>query len=136
MFSELDLLKALPAAVYVTDADGRVLPARLSAGEGSLAIHVDDSGAAYPISVDPIVWYELQKLLASDAGADDSFGYSVAIDADTAVIGAPDDDDKGTNAGAAYVFLRSAATNTWTQSQKLVSGDATGKSQVAETARN
>ncbi|MRG91502.1 hypothetical protein [Polyangium spumosum] len=111
--------------LHVTDAKGRVLPAFLSAGEGRIAIHVDDTGAIYPIVVDPIVWSESQKLLAGDAQADASLGYAVAIDADTAVIGAPDDDAKGTDSGAAYVFLRNAATNTWTQSQKLVSGDAT-----------
>ncbi|MDI1446786.1 hypothetical protein [Polyangium sp. 6x1] len=112
--------------LYVTDAQGRVLPSFLSAEEGRLSIHVDDTGAIYPIVVDPIVWSETQKLLANDAAADDAFGYAVAIDGDTAVIGAPDDDDavKGVDAGSAYVFLRNAANNTWTQSQRLLSNDA------------
>ncbi|MED6333802.1 MAG: FG-GAP repeat protein [Planctomycetota bacterium] len=50
------------------------------------------------------------KLLASDGGTSDSFGSSVAISGDTAVIGAPRDDDNGSggvfsgDSGAAYVF--------------------------------
>jgi len=113
--------------LHVTDAKGRVLPSFLSAEEGRLSIHVDDTGAIYPIVVDPIVWSEAQKLLASDGAMDDAFGYAVAIDGDTAVIGAPDDDDaaKGVDAGSAYVFVRNAGNNTWTQSQRLLSGDAT-----------
>ena len=39
------------------------------------------------------VWSEQQKLTASDGAQDDSFGYSVSIDGDTAVIGAYDDDN-------------------------------------------
>ena len=38
---------------------------------------------------------EVAKLTASDAGADDWFGSSVAIDGDTIVIGAYLDDDGG-----------------------------------------
>ena len=34
------------------------------------------------------VWSEQQKLTASDGAQYDSFGYSVSIDGDTAVIGA------------------------------------------------
>ena len=44
---------------------------------------------------------EVQKLLAGDRATDDHFGYSVAIDADVAVVGAFGDDNVR---GAAYVF--------------------------------
>ena len=51
-----------------------------------------------------------------------SFGASVAIDGDTAVAGAPFDDNVGTiNQGAAYVFTRSGTT--WTEQQKLTASD-------------
>jgi hypothetical protein len=49
-------------------------------------------------------WAELQKLLASDGAADDNFGFSVAVDGDTVVVGARFDDDNGSNSGSAYVF--------------------------------
>jgi hypothetical protein len=47
-----------------------------------------------------------QKLVASDGAPGESFGRSVAIDGDTAVVGAPFDDGRG----AVYVFTRSGAT--------------------------
>ncbi|NIL98103.1 MAG: PKD domain-containing protein, partial [Planctomycetales bacterium] len=46
-----------------------------------------------------------QRLVASDAGAWDRFGGSVAIRGDTAVFGARGKEEvAGGNAGAAYVF--------------------------------
>ena len=44
------------------------------------------------------------KLLAGDGAASDSFGGSVAIDSGIALVGAPTDDDNGSNSGAAYLF--------------------------------
>ncbi len=48
------------------------------------------------------------KLTASDAAANDNFGYSVAISGDTAVVGAYHDDDGGSESGSAYVFVKGA----------------------------
>ncbi len=50
------------------------------------------------------IWSEQAKLLASDGAARDDFGIAVAVDDDTAVIGAKGDDDHGEGSGAAYVF--------------------------------
>lgn len=67
-----------------------------------------------------------KKLLAGDGAANDYFGYSVAVDGDTAVIGTYGDDDKGDLSGSAYVFVR-AADGTWGQQAKLTAADgATG----------
>jgi len=49
-------------------------------------------------------WGEVMKLTASDTEDQDWFGYSVAINGDHAVVGAPYEDDEGTNAGAFYIF--------------------------------
>jgi hypothetical protein len=51
----------------------------------------------------------------------DEFGYSVAIDGDVAVVGAPEDDDNGDNSGSAYVFRYEDSA--WVLEQKLVSPD-------------
>ena len=61
---------------------------------------------------------ETAHLHASDPGYGDNFGYSVAIDGDTAVIGAKGDDG---NIGSAYVFVRSGGI--WTQQAKLTASD-------------
>lgn len=72
-------------------------------------------------SADP--WCQEAKLLASDAGDKDRFGFWVAIDGDTVVVGARQDDDAGSNSGSAYVFVRSGTT--WTEEAKLTASDAT-----------
>lgn len=61
-----------------------------------------------------------QRLLAADGAAEDYLGWSVALDGNTALIGAPYDDQKR---GAAYVFVRNGAT--WTQQAKLTAQDGT-----------
>ncbi len=84
---------------------------------------LNDAGAAYVFVRDGSGWTQQAKLTASDAAAGDVFGYSVAISGDTAVIGAEREAPGGlSNAGAAYVFVRSGTT--WTQQAKLVAGDS------------
>ena len=65
---------------------------------------------------------EQAKLTASDAAASDEFGVAVAVDGDTAVVGAFGDDDRGASSGAAYVFTRIGST--WTEQAKLTATDA------------
>ena len=43
---------------------------------------------------------DVAKLLAADGAAGDIFGYSVAVDGNTAVIGAYGDDDNGSFSGS------------------------------------
>jgi hypothetical protein len=65
---------------------------------------------------------EIQKLLASDGEAFDDFGVSVAVDENTAVIGARLDNDNGSDSGSAYVFTRDV-NGDWTEQQKLTASD-------------
>ena len=62
-----------------------------------------DSGSAYVYRYNGVEWIEA-KLTASDGAAGDSFGYSVAISGEAAIIGAWDDDDNGSGSGSAYLF--------------------------------
>ena len=80
-----------------------------------------DSGAAYVFRFDGANWGEEVKLTASDAATGDSFGWSVALSGNVAVIGAPDDDDGGENAGSAYVFRYDGIN--WAQDAKLPNPD-------------
>jgi hypothetical protein len=68
-----------------------------------------DDGAAYVYEAeqqgDDWVWTQTQKLTASDAAAIAQFGYSVAIDGNVMLIGAPlHDNEQHEHPGAAYVF--------------------------------
>jgi hypothetical protein len=65
---------------------------------------------------------DLEKLTAADGQDNDMFGYSVSMDGDWVIVGAPYHDTGGKiDAGAAYVFHRNQL-NQWTQ-QKLVADD-------------
>jgi hypothetical protein len=99
----------------------------ISGDTAVIGAHLDDdngtdSGAAYVFVGSGSTWSEQQKLTASDGAGGDHFGYSVAVSGDTAVIGAHQDDDNGSESGSAYVFVRSGST--WTQQQKLTALDA------------
>jgi FG-GAP repeat len=67
-------------------------------------------------------WNQQAKLIANDGAADDTFGNSVAISGDYAVVGAWVD-DIGSNAdqGSAYIFIRSGTA--WSQQAKLTASD-------------
>lgn len=115
----------------VLDSTGKLLPATLRNTGNRILIAVDDAGAAYPLTIDPTVWVE-QKVTADDGVAGDVFGFSVAIDGNTALIGAvqgaaaPSGVDNG-GAGAVYVFTQSGGT--WTQTQELAADDGADNDQ-------
>jgi hypothetical protein len=106
-----------------------------------------DSGAAYVFTRSGTTWGQQAYLKASNAFTGDNFGTSVDIDADTAIVGAPNEDsdaigvngsqanDNSPNSGAAYVFTRSGST--WTQQAYVKasnpdSGDTFGSSVTVE----
>ena len=64
----------------------------------------NSSGAAYLFRVDGATWSEEGRLNASDAAADDHFGWSVGVAGNTILVGAPNDDDTGESSGSAYFF--------------------------------
>lgn len=88
-----------------------------------------NAGAAYVFIRNGATWSQQAYLKASNTGADDSFGFAVAVAGDTVAIGAPGEDSSATgvngsqnnngvsDSGAAYVFTRSGAT--WSQQYYL-----------------
>jgi len=85
--------------------------------------HGARSGSAYIFYYDGISWTQQAKLTATDGAEDDSFGISVVIEGDTAIVGADRaDDDNGSNSGSAYIFRYNGAT--WTQESKLTAIDS------------
>ena len=79
-----------------------------------------DGGAAYVFVRDGPGFWQQQKLLPEDADRHGRFGRELAVDGDTALVGAPADCEQGGNAGAAYLFERDGAR--WRQLQKLLPG--------------
>jgi hypothetical protein len=88
----------------------------------------DSQGAAYVFTRTGTTWTQEAKLTAEDAAANDFFGYSVALEGDTAVAGA---NDKSSAQGAAYVFTRTGTT--WTQEAKLTAADAASGDQFGNS---
>lgn len=82
----------------------------------------EEQGSVYVFVRDGTGWPQQAKLTANDGDAGDVFGYSVALDGDTLVVGAVGR-DQGIFAayGAAYVFVRNGTT--WTQQARLVHAD-------------
>ena len=59
--------------------------------------------------------------VASDAQGVDEFGWDVSISGDYAIVGSRNEDTGGTDAGAAYIYVRSGTT--WSEQQKIQSSD-------------
>ncbi|MCA9732035.1 Ig-like domain-containing protein [candidate division KSB1 bacterium] len=70
----------------------------------------NDAGASYIFKRSDGRWSQQTKLIANDGQANGSFGKSVGLSGDNAIVGAPGD---GSNNAYAYIFTRSG--NSWTQ---------------------
>ena len=87
------------------------LSVSLSGDTALVGAHSDDdagadSGSAYAFVRTGTVWGQQAKLAASGAAPNDQFGLSVSLSGDTALVGSHFHDGAGTDAGAAYVFVR------------------------------
>ncbi len=84
-----------------------------------------DEPPAIGQAIDPLLWAQSKKLIASDAQISDRFGQSAAISGDTAIVGAFLEDSGGSAAGAAYVFARNqGGADNWGEVKKLTASDA------------
>ena len=93
-----------------------------------------NSGAVYVFTRSAGTWTQQAYIQASNAGQLDSFGFSVALDGDTLVVGATGEASNATgigqdetnnqaaNSGAVYVFTRSGIT--WTQQAYIKSSNS------------
>ena len=81
-----------------------------------------DAGSCYVFRLTGGSWQQETQLHADDAAVGDGFGGAVALDGDTALVGASrSNTTAGMDAGQAYVFTRSGVT--WTQQARLVAPD-------------
>ncbi|MBL8692561.1 MAG: FG-GAP repeat protein [Planctomycetes bacterium] len=114
--------------LVVRDAAGHSVAAQWQGTQDKLLrLIVEDTNVQYPIIIDPIA--QQAYLKASNTGASDGFGWSVAISGNSVVVGVPGEDSNATgidgnqadnsspSSGAAYVFVRSGSS--WTQQAYL-----------------
>lgn len=96
------------------DASGRTLPAQMAAAGQQISLVVDDTGAHYPITIDPLLTGTADAQLESEQGSGQS-GHSVAQVGDLngdgfgdVAVGAFGYDGGATNSGAVFVYFGSA----------------------------
>jgi hypothetical protein len=80
------------------------------------------AGTCYVYRFNGSNWIEEQKLNASDATADDWFGFSVGISDQTIIVGAFHDDDFGAETGGTYIFRHTGTS--WFEEFKILASDA------------
>ncbi|MCA1557919.1 MAG: FG-GAP repeat protein, partial [Acidobacteria bacterium] len=104
-------------------------PARFGLKWQKKAPVVDDAGAGSPLRIDPLLsqesvdllyksWEQTAILESSDGAADESFGQSVAISGNTAVV--------GSYTGKVKIFMR-GDDGTWSQKGKMQGGGSFGQ---------
>jgi FG-GAP repeat/Secretion system C-terminal sorting domain len=96
-------------------------------GTGGIFSPIDSSGAVYFFQKNNNEWTELKKFTADTPTVGDQFGWSVDIDSDYAIVGAPNDGNKG----AAYIFHWNGSS--WEKETRIipqdgVAGDLFGES--------
>lgn len=89
-------------------------------------------GAAYLFYRADTAWDTGTEILAPDGQAGDHFGWSVAIDADWAVVSALFAADAGRAVGAIYVYRRTGTT-TWDAGTKVVAPDRQPDDQLGQS---
>ncbi|MFG0283561.1 MAG: hypothetical protein ACF8R7_03995 [Phycisphaerales bacterium JB039] len=81
----------------------------------------ENVGAAYVFEKIGGAWTLVAKIVASDGSPNDRFGHAASISGDLIVIGAEGDQDRGVEAGSAYIFQR--IDGAWTEVAKLLASD-------------
>ena len=95
-----------------------------------------NAGAAYLFRRNATTgaWAQVKKLSAANTAAGDQFGFSVALDGPTAVVGAPRNDLRTLDGGIAYVFERNrGGLNHWGEGSKLFAYDSEAKDRLGST---
>jgi len=81
------------------------------------------TGSAYIFKLINGVWTEITKIIPQDGANMDSFGSSVSISDNYAIVGSYNDDDNGDNSGSAYIYSRK--DNSWSFQSKILPNDGT-----------
>jgi uncharacterized repeat protein (TIGR01451 family) len=117
----------LPAALILVSGGMFAAPAAQDKPTAEPPAEVHSGFRERPADVDKQAWVGLRtlvenaKLKPADGAAYDFFGWSVSLSGDRALVGAYQDDDNGSESGAAYVFDFNGTS--WSETAKLKPAD-------------
>jgi hypothetical protein len=107
------------ADLSVSDAAGRSLESSFVLQDDQVVVRFDDTGAKYPVTVDPYVSRLWGRVTSSTPQSYAAFGSSVDVDGFYAFVGAPGEGHSSSSntdgTGAVYVFFKKISTMTWEQ---------------------
>jgi len=128
--------KLVPAELAAGDTFGfavAVESGRLLVGAAETQIEATaHAGVVYPFVYEEKAgeWVAEERLVSPNPTEPGQFGFSVALDADQAIIGAPSGDGGGGSSGLAYSFTR---TDRWELDQSLSSPQSVPSARFAES---
>ena len=125
IFEKIEGVWTETAKLTASDGDNRNLFGRQARIDGNRVIigayKNENKGAAYIYEKIEGVWTETAKLTASDGADRDSFGRSVYIEGNIAIVGARADDDNGDESGSVYIFEQ--VDGEWLEIEKITASD-------------
>ena len=83
---------------------------------------VSNAGAAYVFDLEGSTWSQSARLVADDPTPNNQFAWAVALSGNSVVVGAPGEDEGGSNSGAVYAYRSSASG--WSQESKIKAFDS------------
>ncbi len=113
--------------VFAADAAGRAVPVDVGVDAGRIRLTVDDRGARYPLTVDPLMASFVQSFMSgTGTTSNNNYGTALAIDADRLI--APDADAFMLglqNPGVILTYRRTGAT--WAKTQEIWGSNPNGR---------
>ena len=111
---------------YYFGHDVAIIGDSVLAGARLYTYNANQSGAAFNLKRSGTTWSVQPPFYPADGQANDNFGFPIKMYADYAAIGAADD-DRGTDAGAVYIYQ--LASGVYTMRQKITASDGTAGDQ-------
>jgi FG-GAP repeat len=104
--------------LIATDANGKVLPSHLQLAGSRLMIRIDDRGARYPVTIDPLM--QTATLKGTDPAQGYTFGFRTAVSGSTLVVGDSGSyENTGADSGAGAVYVFTAPSSNWAQATQV-----------------
>ncbi len=104
--------------LIATDANGKVLASHLQLSGSRLTISVNDRGARYPVTIDPLM--QVATLKSTDPAQGYTFGFRIAVSGSTLVVGdSGSPENMGANSGAGAVYVFTAPSSNWAQATQV-----------------